>query len=402
MPVYNYESFNKQGENIKGVISADNVPDCLSRLKDMGLTVLEVKEQKQSRFSAFLTSEKKVTLGELSIFSKQLSAMISSGIPITRSLYTLSRQAGNATFKAALEEIAKNVESGMSITDAFAAFPRIFPDIYIAMLQSGELGGILEVTLKRLAGQLQKEKQLRDNIKSATFYPRLLMGVALLLTIVMIVFLVPVFKSFIPEGAEIPGVTQIVFNLSDSIRNGWYFWIGGIVALIAAVMAFISSKPGKQVWDRIKFKMPIFGDLIQKSVIARFSRTLSTLMEGGIPVIQAMQSAGPTAGNILVAEAVRNATISIEEGRSISAPLEVSGVFPPMVTQMIAIGEETGALPSLLDTIAEFYEDEVTTITKGLSSLIEPIMLVTVGLVVGGMLISLYLPIFSSITSSGY
>ncbi len=402
MPVYNYESFNKQGENIKGVISADNVSDCLSRLKDMGLTVLEVKEQKQSRFSAFLSSEKKVTLGELSIFSKQLSAMISSGIPITRSLYTLSRQASNATFKAALEEIAKNVESGMSITDAFAAYPRIFPDIYIAMLQSGEMGGILEVTLKRLAGQLQKEKQLRDNIKSATFYPRLLMGVALLLTIVMVVFLVPVFKSFIPEGAEIPGVTQIVFNLSDSIRNGWYFWIGGIAALVAAIMAFVSSKSGKQVWDRIKFKMPIFGDLIQKSVIARFSRTLSTLMEGGIPVIQAMQSAGPTAGNILVTEAVRNAAVSIEEGRSIAAPLEVSGVFPPMVTQMIAVGEETGALPSLLDTIAEFYEDEVTTITKGLSSLIEPIMLVTVGLVVGGMLISLYLPIFSSITSSGY
>lgn len=402
MPVFHYESYNKQGEAVKGLISADGVPDCLNRLRDMGLTVLEVKEQKQSRFSAFLSSEKKVTLGELSIFSKQLAAMISSGIPITRSLFTLSKQASNPTLKSALEDIAKNVESGMSITDAFAAYPKIFPDIYIAMIQSGELGGILENTLKRLAGQLQKEKQLRDNIKSATFYPRLLMGVAFILTVVMVVFLVPVFKSFIPEGADIPGVTQAVFNLSDSIRSGWYFWIGGIVALVAASMSFVRSRSGKQVWDRVKFKMPIFGDLIQKSVIARFSRTLSTLMEGGVPIIQAMQSAGPTAGNILVAEAVKNATVSIEEGRSISAPLEVSGVFPPMVTQMIAIGEETGALPSLLDTIAEFYEEEVTTITKGLSTLIEPIMLVTVGLVVGGMLISLYLPIFSSITSSGY
>jgi type IV pilus assembly protein PilC len=402
MPVYNYESFNKQGETVKGLINADSIPDCLSRLRDMGLTVLDLKEQKQSRFSAFFSSEKKVTLGELSIFSKQLAAMISAGIPITRSLFTLSRQTTNPTFKSVLEEIAKNVESGMSITDAFSAYPKVFPEIYIAMIHSGEMGGVLETTLKRLASQLQKEKQLRDNIKSATFYPRLLLGVAFLLTVVMIVFLVPVFKSFIPEGADIPGVTRIVFNLSDSIRSAWYFWIGGVIILVAAMMSFIKSKSGKQVWDRLKFKMPIFGDLIQKSVIARFARTLSTLLEGGIPVIQAMHSAGPTAGNILVAEAVKNATVSIEEGRSIATPLEVSGVFPPMVTQMIAIGEETGALPSLLDTIADFYEEEVTTITKGLSSLIEPIMLITVGLVIGGMLISLYLPIFSSITSSGF
>lgn len=402
MPVYRYETFNKQGENIRGMISADNLQDCVARLRDMGLTVLEIKEQKSSRFSAFLSSEKKVTLGELSIFSKQLSVMISSGIPITRSLFTLSRQVTNTTFKAALEDIAKNVEAGMSLTDAFSAYPRIFPDIYIAMIQSGELGGMLENTLKRLADQLQKEKQLRDNIKSATFYPRLLLGVAFLLSVVMLAFLVPIFRSFIPEKAVIPGVTQIVFSLSDSVRGYWYAWIGGLIAIMTAFITFIGGKTGKQLWDRMKFRMPIFGDLIQKSVIARFARTLSTLMEGGIPVIQALQSAGPTSGNILVTEAVEHAVVSIEEGRSIAGPLEASGVFPPMVTQMIAIGEETGALPSLLDTIAEFYEEEVTTITKGLSTLIEPIMLVTVGLVIGGMLISLYLPIFTSITSTGY
>ncbi len=402
MPVYRYETFNKQGENIRGMISADNLQDCVARLKEMGLTVLDIKEQKTTRFSAFLSSEKKVTLGELSIFSKQLSAMISSGIPITRSLFTLSRQVTNTTFKEALEDIAKNVEAGMSLTDAFAAYPRIFPDIYISMIQSGELGGMLENTLKRLADQFQKEKQLRDNIKSATFYPRLLMGVAFLLAIAMLVFLVPVFRSFIPDGAAIPGVTQIVFSLSDSIRGNWYIWIGVMIAIVAAIMAFVGSKTGKQLWDRLKFRMPIFGDLIQKTVIARFARTLSTLMEGGIPVIQAMQSAGPTAGNILVTEAIEHAVVSIEEGRNIAGPLEASGVFPPMVTQMIAIGEETGALPSLLDTIAEFYEEEVNTITKGLSTLIEPLMMIAVGLVVGGMLISLYLPIFTSITSSGY
>jgi type IV pilus assembly protein PilC len=261
---------------------------------------------------------------------------------------------------------------------------------------------MMENTLKRLAIQLQKEKQLRDNINSAIFYPRLILGFALLLSVVMLVFLVPVFKTFIPEGTKIPGVTQAIFNFSDSIRSQWYIWIMGAGLVIGCIVFFANSKTGKRLWDKLKFNIPIFGELIQKSVTARFSRTLSTLLDGGIPVVQAMQSAGPTSGSMLVAEAVSDAIISIEEGGNISAPLEASGIFPPMVTQMISVGEETGALPSLLDTIAEFYEEEVNTMTKGLSSLIEPIMLVLVGLVVGGMLVSLYLPIFSSITSAAY
>ena len=401
MAVFRYEAMNKQGETIKGLLSAENPKAGLERLREMGLSVLEIKEQKDSAFSAFIHNEKKVTLSELSVFSRQLSAMISAGIPITRSLYTLSRQAANATFKAALENIAKNVEDGMNITDAFGAYPKIFPDIYLAMIKTGELGGILETTLLRLSAQLQKEKQLRDNIKSATFYPRILMGFAVLMFVAMLVFMVPIFRANIPAGTEIPGVTQMIFSLSDSVRERWYYWLLSILAVVFGIASYLHSNSGKKLWDRIKFKMPIFGDLIQKTVIARFSRTLSTLLEGGIPVIQAMNSAGPTSGSILVAEAVKEAAHRIEEGRSISVPLEASGLFPPMVTQMVAVGEETGALPSLLDKVAEFYEDEVAVMTKGLSSLIEPIMLLFTGLVIGGMMISLYLPIFSSISSAG-
>lgn len=401
MAVFRYEAMNKQGETIKGLLSAENSKAGLERLREMGLSVLEIKEQKDSAFSAFIHNEKKVTLSELSVFSRQLSAMISAGIPITRSLYTLSRQATNATFKAALENIAKNVEDGMNITDAFGAYPKIFPDIYLAMIKTGELGGILETTLLRLSAQLQKEKQLRDDIKSATFYPRILMGFAVLMFVAMLVFMVPIFRANIPAGTEIPGVTQMIFSLSDSVRERWYYWLLSILAVVFGIASYLHSNSGKKLWDRIKFKMPIFGDLIQKTVIARFSRTLSTLLEGGIPVIQAMNSAGPTSGSILVAEAVKEAAHRIEEGRSISVPLEASGLFPPMVTQMVAVGEETGALPSLLDKVAEFYEDEVAVMTKGLSSLIEPIMLLFTGLVIGGMMISLYLPIFSSISSAG-
>ena len=290
----------------------------------------------------------------------------------------------------------------MNLTDAFSQYPSIFPNIYVSMINSGELGGMLETSLERLADQLQKEKQLKDNIKSATFYPRMLIGFALLLFVGMLIFLVPIFQGFIPDGAEIPGITKLIFSLSESIRKSWYYWVAGLAAVSIAVYAAAKSPQGKKMWDRIRFKLPVFGELIQKSVIARFSRTFATLMECGIPVVQAMESAGPTSGSLLVAEVVQEATKRIEEGKNISAPLEESGIFPPMVTQMIEVGEETGSLPTLLEKVAEFYEEEVAIMVKGLTALIEPIMLVVVGIVVGGMLISLYLPIFSSITSARF
>lgn len=402
MSVYSYECVNKQGEIIKGQINAENLPASVERLKSMELTVIDLKEHQISRAKPFLTSEKRVTIGELSIFSRQLSAMISAGIPVTRALFTLGRQTRNPTFKNALENIAKNIESGMNLTDAFGAYPDIFPDLYVSMIRSGELGGILDNTLERLSEQLRKEKQIRDNIKTATFYPRMLLGFAGLVFIGMLLFIVPVFKKFITTGTDIPAVTQFIFNLSDSIKEKWYLWLFCIFAVTSAATLFIKSSSGKKTWDRIKFKMPVFGELIQKTVVARFSRTLATLLEGGIPVVQAMQSAGPTSGSILVADAVMEATKRVEEGKSISEPLEKSGVFPPMVTHMIATGEETGQLPYLLNRIAEFYEDEVSAMTKGLSSLIEPIMIIVIGLLVGGMLISLYMPIFTSVVSSGY
>lgn len=400
MAVFNYECISKQGEIINGQVNAEDLSTAVERMKSLGLSVIDMKEQRSSNASAFFSNEKKVSLGDLSLFSRQLSSMISAGIPVTRALFTLSRQVTNSTFKNALEDIARNVEGGMNLTDAFGAYPKIFPKLYVSMIQSGELGGILEVTLDRLAEQLQKEKQLRDNIKSATFYPRMLTGFAVIVFVAMLLFLVPVFEKFIPPGTDIPGMTQFIFNLSYSIKEFWYLWLLVMTSIIAGFMFFVKSDKGKRIWDRIRFKVPIFGKLIHKTIIARFSRTLSTLLEGGIPVVQAMQSAGPTSGSQLVSDVVLEATKRIEAGKSISKPLEESGIFPPMVTHMIAVGEETGSLPSLLDKIAGFYEEEVAVMTKGLSSLIEPVMLAVIGVVIGGMLISLYLPIFTSVASS--
>ncbi len=398
MALFNYECLNSQGDIVKGQMDAESAQAAALRLKSMDLMVTSINQARITAKSTFLSSGKKVTTGDLSVFSRQLAAMISAGIPITTALHTMSRQTGNPTFRDILENIAHNVEAGMNLTDAFGAYPKIFSELFISMIHSGEIGGTLDTSLIRLSEQLQKDKALADSIKSATFYPRMVLAFALIMMLAMLVFLVPLFQGFIPAGSEIPGVTKAIFNLSASIRNHWYIWLLAVIAIFIGFYAFTGSKSSKLVWEKIKFKLPAFGPLLHKAVIARFCRTFSTLIEGGIPVVQALESSGPTSGSLMVAQAANEASNRITEGKSISEPLDESGLFPPMVIQMISIGEESGSLSSLLDKVAEFYEEEVATASKGLTALIEPIMLIFVGILVGGMLVSLYLPIFTVIS----
>lgn len=402
MPVFSYECITKQGELITGEISADTTAAAAERLRASGYAILELEEYKEKNKSSFLFGEKKVKLSEITLFSRQLAAMLSAGIPVTRALYTLSRQAENPTLKSALETISKNVEGGMSLADAFGAFPNIFSNLYVSMIRAGEVGGTLENTLLRLSEQLHKEKQVKDNIKSATSYPKMIGIFALVIFIAMLVFMVPVFQKFISGNTQIPAITQFIFNLSASIRTKWYVWISVTVAVVSFIVLFFKSRTGHDLWESVKLKLPIIGPILLKSVIARFTRTLSTLLEGGIPVVQALESAGPTSGSDVLAEAVRNAAERIEEGKTIASTLEESGIFPPMVTHMIAVGEESGTLPSLLNKVAEFYEEEVDVTTKNLQSLIQPILLVLIGVLVGGMLVALYLPMFTAVTSASY
>lgn len=402
MPIYNYECMNKQGELITGEISAETTAIAAERLRASGYAVLELVEYKEKKKSSFLSNEKKVKLSDITLFSRQLAAMLSAGIPVTRALFTLSRQAENPTLRNALETISKNVEGGMGLADAFSAFPDIFSKLYVSMLKAGEIGGNLENTLLRLSDQLQKEKQVKDNIKSATSYPKMIGIFTVVIFVAMLVFMVPTFQGFIPESAEIPGMTQFIFNVSESVRTRWYIWIGVIGVITASIVLFFKSKTGHDLWENVKLKLPILGPIMLKSVIARFTRTLSTLLEGGIPVVQALESAGPTSGSDVLAETVKLATKRIEEGKTIASTLEESEVFPPMVTHMIAVGEESGTLPSLLDKLAEFYEEEVDVTTKSLQSLIQPVLLIFIGVLVGGMLVALYLPMFTSVTSFSY
>lgn len=398
MATFQYEAMNRQGGIISGHIMAADEPSALARLSETGLVVMELAEQREAKKKNF-TRTKKVKVADLALFSRQMAAMLGAGIPVTQSLTTLSRQTENPTLRAALEDIASMVEGGSNLQDAFRQHPKVFPSLYVAMIGAGELGGILETSLTRLSVQLQKEKQLNDNIKAATSYPKMIGSFAVLMFVAMLVGLVPIFEGFIPKGTPIPAITQFSFTLSHSIRSYWYLWLVGVALVVWGGMAFAKGPVGRRIWEEHKMTIPLFGPIIQKSIIARFSRTLATLLQGGIPVVQALESAGPTSGSALIAEAVTEAIDKIEAGKNISQPLEESGLFPPMVINMVAVGEEAGTLPDLLDRVAEFYEDDVATMTKSLGSLIEPIMLVLIGIVVGGMLLSLYLPIFTAVTA---
>lgn len=403
MSLFKYEVMDKQGKMINSEIEAANYDSALNKIKDMGFIVLDLQEKSVSKQSSFftLTSSKKVTLTDLSIFSRQLSAMLSAGIPVTRAIITLSRQTQNKTLSAALETMSGDIESGMTLTDAFSKYPKIFNKLYLSMIKAGEMGGLLETTLMRLSTQLHKDKKLRDDIKSATAYPKMVGMFAIVIFIAMLVFLVPTFETYVPNAEAIPAASAFIFGISRSIRTFYYIWIAVLLLLAFLFYAFFTSKIGHDLWENVKLKIPILGKIMMKVIVARFSRTLATLVEGGIPIIQALQTAGPTSGSDLIAKAVDNAIVKIEEGQGIAVPLEASGLFPPMVMHMIAIGEESGTLPKLLEKIAEFYEEDVETASKQLSGVLEPIILVGVAVLVGGMLIALYLPIFTTVVQSG-
>jgi type IV pilus assembly protein PilC len=396
---FTYDGMNRQGQNVHGEVVADNSSAAMDKLREAGIIVTDIKEKVISERKK--SGGKKVSIQDVAIFARQMAAMISAGVPVTRALSTLAKQATNPTLAAAIVDISENVESGMPLSDAFAMYPKIFDSLFVAMIATGEVGGILEQSLISLANQLQKNKALKDNIKSAVSYPKNIGIFAIVLLIAMLAFMVPVFQNMIPDGTELNGLTQFIFNASGSLRTQWYLWILVVAVLIVVLRFIFKSKAAHDFWEKNKLHMPLLGDFITKMVIARFCRTLATLLAGGVTAVEALQSAGPTSGSDLIKKAVDDAISDIEEGKSISDSLDKSGLFPPMVTGMIAIGEEAGTLPELLDKVAEFYEEDVETTSRNLGSIIEPIALIGIGGLVGAMLISLYLPIFTATTSVG-
>jgi len=396
---FTYDGLNRQGQSVHGEVVADTSAGAIDKLREAGVVVTDISEKviKPARRSR----GKKVTLTDVSLFSRQMAAMLSAGVPVTRALSTLAKQTTNPTLSAAIEDISKNVESGGTLADAFAQYPKIFNKLFVSMIETGELGGILEQSLMSLSVQLQKEKNLKDNIKSAVSYPKNIGIFALFLLLIMLAVMVPMFQKMIPESTPVNGLTQFIFDTSASLRSQWYLWILTIAAIVTAIILIKRSPPAHMIWENNKLRMPMFGTFITKMCVARFCRTLATLISGGVTAVEALQSAGPTAGSDLVEKAVNDAISDIEEGKSISESLDKSGLFPPMVIGMIAIGEEAGTLPELLDKVAEFYEEDVEVTSRNLRSMIEPLALIIVGALVGAMLVSLYLPIFTATTATG-
>lgn len=403
MASFNYDGLNKQGQNVHGEVVADDSRSAMEKLREAGVIVTTITEKNAKKDKKGGGFKKKVTVADLSIFCRQFAAMTSAGVPVTRSMNTLAKQTINKTLAEALREVADDVEGGSTLADAFDQHPKIFDKLFVSMIRSGELGGILEQSLISLSLQLQKEKKLKDNIKSAISYPKNIGMMAIVLLIAMLWFMVPIFKNMMSSDEKVTGVTKFIYGASDSLKSSWYLWIATIVVIVLVVRVITKSKPAHVIWEKNKLTLPKFGDFITKMVVARFCRTLATLLAGGVTAVQALESAGDTAGSDLISKAVRDAVEDIEDGKTISESLDKSGLFPPMLIGMIAIGEEAGTLPELLDKVAEFFEEDVETASQNLKSIIEPLALVLIGGLVGGMLICLYIPMFAAATNvEGY
>ncbi len=400
MAAFTYDGLNRQGQNVRGEVIADNSSQAINKLRDAGIMVTDIREQGNKKKTKS-KSGGKITTEDVAVFCRQLAVMLSAGVPVTRALSTLSKQTENGKFADAIDEIAKSIEGGTPMSEAFKAYPKIFSPLFIAMVAAGETGGIMEQSLVSLADQMQKEKALQKNIKSAFSYPRSVGIMAIVILIAMLYFMVPTFKGMMNDSIELNALSQFIFDASDSLIENTGTWALVGAAIVGGIFLIIKSPPAHIFWENTKLTMPIFGSFMTKMVVARFCRTFATLLAGGVSAVEAMKSAGPTAGSDKLAKAIEEAIEDIEEGSPISSALEKSGLFPPMVTGMVAIGEESGALPELLDKVAEFFEEDVENTSRNLRSMIEPIALVFVGVVVGGMLIALYVPMLTASTSMG-
>ncbi|MDP2182435.1 MAG: type II secretion system F family protein [Actinomycetota bacterium] len=400
MPTFNYSVRDKAGKIVKGTLDGDNSEAVGAKLRQMGYIILELDQQGGIAALNQITFGTGVNPKDVSIFSRQFATMINAGLSLTKCLSILAQQTESKGLAVVINQVAKDVEAGQSLSDSLAKHPKVFPPIFINMVRAGETGGVLDEVLMRLADHFENELALKAKIKSAMTYPIAMGALVLIILVAMMIFVVPTFeKMFADMGGELPAITQLLVNISNYVAG----WGGVITAVVAVAVNFLfkfwkGTNSGKLIWDKTRLSAPVFGTLVRKIALARFTRTFGTLVSAGVPILSALDIVADTAGNEVVALAVKRARSAIKEGETIAKPLSESSVFPSMLVQMIAVGEETGALDAMLNKIADFYDEEVATAVDGLTSLIEPLMMATLGLVVGGMVVALYMPMFTVIT----
>ncbi len=384
------------GEILSGEYVTENKQELINYLRKRKIIITSLKE-KSKEFSLKLFENKNISVKDMGVFTRQFATMINSGLPMVQCLDILSEQMEKEYFKKIVSTVKTDVEGGSTLSDALGKHA-VFTELYVNMVDAGEAGGILDLILNRLAVYLEKADALARKVKSALMYPTVVCVVATGATIFMLVFIIPTFaRMFQDFGGGLPLPTKIVMALGTFLRTKWYLLVGGTTAAIILFKRFKATETGQMKIDQLMLKIPVLGTVIRKSAVARFTRTLGTLVSSGVPILNGLEITAKTAGNKVVEKAVNATKESISQGNTIADPLKASGVFPPMVTQMISVGEQTGALDEMLDKIANFYDDEVDTAVEALTSVIEPVMIVVMGVIVGGMLISMYLPMFKLI-----
>jgi type IV pilus assembly protein PilC len=402
---YAYKVRDRSGKILSGSLDADNTALVANRLRQMGYVPISIDKKAGAgvkREIAIPLLSNRVKLKEIAVFSRQFSTMINSGLTLLRSLGILSSQTSNNYFRTVIDQIRGDIESGSSLSQALGRHPKQFNRLYVAMVRAGETGGSLDLTLTSLATTIEKQVELRGKIRSAMTYPLVVLGLVLCILSAMLLFIVPIFKNMYTElGGKLPPATQVLISVSNICVHGFPFLVVGAILLVIGYKRWVRTPTGKAARDRAILRVPIFGGLIRKTAMARFSSTLSTLLSSGVPVLESLEITSETVGNVVVAEGVHAVAEGAKRGEPLTRPLMDHPVFPPMVTQMMAVGEETGALDSLLMKVSDFYEQEVERTVDALTSLLEPLLIVILGGAVGAMVISLYLPMFDIIKLVG-
>ncbi len=395
MQAYVWEGKNIRGMLQKGEMTAANEAAVRTTLRGQKIQVTKVKAKPKDILANVSFMKPKVKGKSLCIFTRQFATMIDAGLPLIQGLEILGSQEPNITLKKAVGTIRGDVESGSTLSNALKKHPKIFSDLYVSLVSAGEMGGMLDTILNRLATYIEKAEKLKRKVKGAMVYPSVVLSIALIVIAVLLVFVIPVFQEmFEGLGGELPGITQFVVDLSEFLRNNIFYIIGALVLFVLAFNRFKATEKGRIMVDKTLLGLPVFGMLLKKSAIANFTRTLQTMTSSGVPILDGLGIVAATSGNKVVEKAILDTRTSISEGKTIAEPLSKSGIFPPMVTQMISVGESTGALDTMLGKIADFYEDEVNAAVDAITALIEPFMMVFLGGTIGFMLLAMYMPIF--------
>jgi type IV pilus assembly protein PilC len=430
MPKFNYVAMDAHGKETKGTLEVASQNEAIGRVKEMGLFPTKIVEidkakEKVDKKAAGAPAAKgkggkkkggvnlnikipglsgKVKTKVLTTFTRQLATLVDAGLPLLRGLRVLERQEKNPTLKSIIGELATAIEGGSTFSEALAQHPKVFNRLFVNMVKAGELGGVLEVVLTRLSEFMEKAQKIKGKVIAAMFYPVAVLIVATGILIILMVKVVPSFKTVFEgmlEGAQLPAFTRMVLGISEIVKDHFVYAAMGIIAFIIVLNIFIRTKFGRHVFDKFKLKMPVIGPVVTKVAISRFTRTLGTLVSSGVPILQALTIVKETAGNVIISQAVTSIHESVKEGETITAPLEASGIFPPMVVSMVDVGEQTGALPEMLLKIADNYDDEVDNAVAAMTSLLEPIMIVFLAVVVGSIVIAMFLPLIDLMNRVG-